>query len=71
MADHWIIDVLVDLHEFAARNGLAATGRQLELAMQVVGDELASVQGLAQGTARRGIAHAGSIHRTPAGGSHS
>lgn len=69
MANDWILDVLADLRAFAGRNGLGITERELDHLMVVTAGELASRQGIAQGTAR--IGHAGELHRQAAGGSNS
>lgn len=63
MADNWILDVLADLKAFATQNGLSSSERQLDRTMIVVSNEIASVQGIARESARRGIVHAGTIHR--------
>lgn len=65
MADEWILDVLVDLRTFAERNGLGLTERHLDQVMITVSDELASMRGIAQGTAR-GIGHVGKLYRPAA-----
>lgn len=54
MVHDWIIDVLTDLREFAGSNGLAVTEQQIDQALIAVADELASVQGIAQGAAHIG-----------------
>jgi len=66
MANDWMLDVLADLKSFAESNGLGATQRQLDQAMITVSNELASVQGIAQGTAQ-GIGHVGEFHRSSSG----
>ena len=62
MANDWILDVLADLRTFAERNGLGATERHLDQVMVTVSDELATMRGIAQGTAQ-GIGHVGELHR--------
>jgi hypothetical protein len=42
MANDWILDVLADLKQFAARNDLSALAEQLERATAVASFELAS-----------------------------
>ena len=51
MANDWMLDVLADLKAFAESNGLGATERQLDQAIITVSNELASLRGIAQGTA--------------------
>ncbi len=58
MANDWMLDVLADLKSFAESNGLGATERQLDQAMITVSIELASMRGIAQGTA-----HVREFHR--------
>ena len=62
MANDWMLDVLADLKSFAESNGLAVTERHLDQVINTVADELASMQGMAQGTAR-GIGHVREFHR--------
>ena len=66
MANEWILDVLDDLTEFAAANGLHALERRLLLARNTAGIEVSG--GIAPGAAPRGLEHAGSLHRPIAGG---
>lgn len=66
MANDWMLDVLADLKSFAESNGLGATERQLDQAMITVTDEMASMRGIAQGTAR-GIGHVREFHRSTSG----
>ena len=67
MANDWMLDVLADLRSFAESNGLAATERQLDQAMITVADEIATMRGVAQGTAQ-GVGHVREFHRTTTGG---
>ena len=53
MANDWMLDVLADLKSFAECNGLGATEKQLDQAMITVADEIATMRGVAQGTAHR------------------
>ena len=62
MANDWMLDVLADLKSFAESNGLGATERQLDQAMITVSNELASLQGIAQGTARS-VGHVREFYR--------
>ena len=62
MANDWMLDVLADLKTFAQRNGLGATEKQLDQAMITVSIEMASMQGIAQGTA-----HVRELHRSTSG----
>ena len=64
MANDWMLDVLADLKAFAESNGLGATERQLDMAMITVSNELASLQGIAQGTAQ---SHVREFHRPDSG----
>ena len=68
MANEWILDVLADLTDFAEKNGLPALERQLRSSAEVAALEVASVHGMAHGTARRGLYDAGSLHRAITGG---
>ena len=70
MNNEWMLDVLADLRAFATRNGLNATGKQLDLAAAVAAAEMASKSEVAQRKARRGTGNAGELHREVAGGSH-
>lgn len=65
MANDWILDVLADLRDFAAKNGLGLTEHQLNQALVAVETDLASMQGIAQGTAR-GMGHVGELSRPAA-----
>ena len=65
MANEWILDVLADLREFAAKNGLGLTEQYLDQTLIAVAKDLASVQGIAQGTARS-ISHVGELSGTVA-----
>ena len=51
MVHDWILDVLTDLRDFASKNDLGVTESQIETALLVASEELASRQGIAQGTA--------------------
>lgn len=62
MADDWILDVLSDLRDFASQNGLGATEIRLKQTMVAVEDDLASMEGIAQGTAQN-IGHVGELSR--------
>lgn len=55
MTNEWMLDVLADLRTFSKENGLTMTGKQIDLVMAVAAAEIASVQGIAPETARRGI----------------
>ena len=57
MAHDWILDVLVDLREFARKNSLELTEKQLSLALISVSDELASMQGIAPQNVVRNVGH--------------
>ena len=70
MANDWILDVLVDLRDFAANNGLGITEMHLNQTLVAVADDLASVQGIAHGTARS-IGHVREFSRTIAEGQNS
>ena len=63
MANEWILDVLADLSEFAHRSGLPALERQLRVSTDVANLEIASIAGMAQEHAQRGIADARAIGR--------
>ena len=65
MANDWILDVLVDLRDFAGRNGLGITEQHLTQTLAAVADDLASTQGIAHGTARN-IGHVGEFYRSVA-----
>ena len=62
MVHAWMLDVLTDLRDFAGKNGLGVTEQELDSILVTVADELASVQGIAQGTAR--IGHVGKFSGT-------
>lgn len=62
MANDWILDVLADLRDFAGKNGLCNTERQLNQTLVAVADDLASMQGIAHGTARS-IGYVGEFSR--------
>ena len=66
MTNEWMLDVLADLKTFAADNGLDFTAKQLDLLMAVAAAEMASIQGIAQGAAQRGIDYAGGHYRETA-----
>ncbi len=70
MANEWILDVLADLRDFAAKNGLGITEEHLNQTLVVVANDLASMQGIAHGTARS-MGHVGEFSRTAAGGRNS
>lgn len=65
MANDWILDVLADLRDFAARNGLAVTEQHLNQTLVAVAKDLASLQGVAQVTARS-MSHVGELSRAVA-----
>ena len=65
MANDWILDVLADLRDFAGKNGLGLTERHLNQALVAVADDLASMQGIAHGTAQS-IGHVGELSRSVA-----
>lgn len=67
MANDWMLDVLADLKSFAESNGLGATERQLDQAMIIVANEIATMRGVAQGTAQ-GVGHVREFHRSVTGG---
>lgn len=54
MVHDWMLDVLTDLRDFAAKNELTVSERHIERALAAVSEELSSGQGIAQGTARIG-----------------
>ena len=58
MTNEWMLDVLADLKTFSKENGLAVTGKQIDLVMAVAAAEIASMQGIAPAKARRGIGNA-------------
>jgi len=66
MTNEWMLDVLADLRTFSSENGLSVTAKQLDLLMAVTAAEMASMQGIAHGTAQRGIGYAGGLHRETA-----
>ena len=67
MANDWILDVLADLRDFASKNGLGLSEQHLNRTLVAVANDLASVQGVAQGTARS-MSHVGEFSGTVAGG---
>ena len=70
MANDWILDVLADLRDFAAKNGLGLTEQHLNQTLVAVANDLASMQGIARGTARS-MGHVGELSRTVADGRNS
>ena len=62
MANDWILDVLADLRDFAAENGLGISEAQLKKTLVVVANDLASMQEDAHGTARS-MCHVGEFSR--------
>ena len=68
MANEWILDVLADLSDFAHKSGLPALERQLRVSTNVANLEIASIEGMAQDLAQRGIADARAIDRPVAAG---
>ncbi|RMD49537.1 MAG: hypothetical protein D6832_01555 [Alphaproteobacteria bacterium] len=68
MSKEWVLDVLADLREFAARNGLVSLAEELEDAMAVAATELAPAPGPAPAGDRGDGAGAGSLSRRPAAG---
>ncbi len=54
MVHDWILDVLTDLRDFASKNNLGVTEREIDSALLMVSEELASRPGIAQGTAHVG-----------------
>ncbi len=63
MANDWILDVLADLRDFAGRNGLGVTEQHLNQTLVAVADDLASLQGIAHGTARN-VGYVGEFSRS-------
>lgn len=57
MAHDWILDVLADLQEFAGKNGLGVTERQIDQILVTVSDELASLKGIAPQNVARSVSH--------------
>jgi len=70
MANDWILDVLADLRDFAAQNGLGMTEQHLNQTLVAVANDLASMQGIAHGTARS-MGHVGELSRPIAEGRNS
>ena len=70
MANDWILDVLADLRDFAGSNGLGVTEQHLNQTLVAVADDLASMQGIAHGTARS-IGYVGELSRSIAEGQNS
>ncbi len=66
MVHDWILDVLTDLREFAEKNGLGTTEKQIGQALVVIAKELDAGRGLAQGMAR--IGHVGKFSGSVAAG---
>ena len=66
MVHDWILDVLNDLRDFASKNKLGDTEREIDGVLAVVSKELASRQGIARGTAH--IGYAGELSRSFAAG---
>lgn len=61
MTNEWMLDVLADLRKFSVQNGLNVTGKQLDLVSAMAAAEMASMQGIAHGTAQKGIGDAGRL----------
>ncbi len=62
MVHDWILDVLTDLRDFASKNNLGVTEREIDSALLVVSEELASRQGIARGTAH--VGHVGEFSQS-------
>ena len=62
MVHDWILDVLTDLRDFASKNNLGVTEREIDSALLVVSEELASRQGIARGTAH--VGHVGELSQS-------
>ena len=71
MAHDWILDVLADLREFAGRNGLGVTEKQIDQVLVTVSDELASTHEIAPQNAARSIGHVREFSGTIAEGRNS
>jgi len=69
MVNDWMIDVIKDLRDFASKNGLGMTEKLMDQAVLQVSKELASMEGLARGTAH--IGHVRELSRTVADGRNS
>ena len=69
MVHDWILDVLADLRDFANKNGLGVTEKEISSALILIERELASRQGIAQGTAP--VSHVREFSRTIEGGRNS
>lgn len=63
MANDWILDVLVDLKQFASRNDFSALAEQLERASAVASFEIASQEQRALALIGRNAADARMVHR--------
>jgi hypothetical protein len=59
---------LADLREFAQKSGLPALEQQLRVSTDIANLEIASIEGMAQDHAQRGIANARAIDRPAARG---
>jgi predicted transcriptional regulator len=63
MKNEWMLDVLADLKTFSLENGLAVTGKQIDLVMAVAAEEITSMQGIAPDTLGQGIGNVRRFHR--------
>ena len=68
MKNEWMLDVLADLKTFSLENGLAVTGKQIDLVMAAAADEITSMQGTAPNTMGQGIGNVRRFHREPTSG---
>lgn len=63
MKNEWMLDVLADLKTFSLENGLAVTGKQIDLVMAVAAEEITSMQGIAPDNLGQGIGNVRRFHR--------
>lgn len=64
MTNDWILDVLMDLKTFAARNDMRMLASELDVAAAVAKVELRSAAQVETGEKIRHAGHAGTLHRT-------